>query len=374
MAVRGRGQPKWCRAIRPILFLLFAIGLTGCQTMEDNNFSRVENEPAPLPPETRASFGRMGIIALDGGAGYEIHSTPPPETSISPAIAKAVGAVTGEMIKQAVFNRDASDHVDSNWHRPDDHKHSNPDKPAPNQYRSPAPQGNSGHSSGSQESHQHSPSDKHWHEDKTDSSGLKDAGSELLGDVAAAGATALAAGVIHVIEKILDHAKKVERETSDKLMQRVASEQPMSPVIKARMHQLAAKQGCERLVLLDDSADAAFNTPGGTNAASQIISASGADSVLVLRMTGEELAVESVGSLRFFAEANYSALRTRDGAVLLSDSLVYSSRSRTLNAWSAHHGRRLKAERKHAEDLFGKMLLEKLFDTTSKSSLTIDTK
>lgn len=366
--VRGRKQTKWAKAIFRIL-LIFFLGLTGCQTVENTNFSRVENEPAPLPPEMRASFGRMGIIALDGGANYGIHSTPPPETSISPAIAKAVGNVAGKVIKQAAFNRDSASHVDSHGHKQEAPKYSNPGKPPANQHHSPATQGNSGHSSGSQQaSHQHSSSDKHSHDDKSHSSGLEDAGGELLGDVAAAGAIVVAAGVIHLVERVFDHVKKVQSETSDKLLQKVASEQPMSPVIKVRMQQLAAKQGCEHLVLLGDSVDAAFNTPDGTNAASQIISASGADSVLVLRMAGEELAVEGVDSLRFFAEAKFSVLRTRDGAVLLTDSLVYSSQSRPLNDWNAHHGSRLKEERKHAEELFAQMLLEKFFGTASQNN------
>ena len=56
--------------LRFCLIALAAVTFSGCQTGEDN-FPRIINEPMPVPPAQRSSFGVIGILPADLAAHFE---------------------------------------------------------------------------------------------------------------------------------------------------------------------------------------------------------------------------------------------------------------------------------------------------------------
>ena len=78
---------SWLCSPPSLALLIFAAASAGCRTRE-GNFSRIINEPAPVPETVRASFGRMGVLLTSDNPqlGYKRPATP--SESILPVMDK----------------------------------------------------------------------------------------------------------------------------------------------------------------------------------------------------------------------------------------------------------------------------------------------
>lgn len=70
-----------------LLLIIFAVASSGCRTHE-GNFSRIINEPAPVPENVRASFGRVGVLLTSDNPKFGFQRPATPSESILPVMDK----------------------------------------------------------------------------------------------------------------------------------------------------------------------------------------------------------------------------------------------------------------------------------------------
>jgi hypothetical protein len=78
----GRLRCSWLNLLHTTLLIFLLNICSGCRTTE-GNFSRIINEPAPVPENVRTGFGRMGVLLTSENPEFNFN---PPATPVEAAI------------------------------------------------------------------------------------------------------------------------------------------------------------------------------------------------------------------------------------------------------------------------------------------------
>jgi hypothetical protein len=84
--------------LRLCAIALVALAFSGCQTGEDN-FPRIINEPMPVPPAQRSSFGVIGILPADLAAHFEFGQPDSPGEAAGVIGTKAFVGLTDSSVR-----------------------------------------------------------------------------------------------------------------------------------------------------------------------------------------------------------------------------------------------------------------------------------
>ena len=108
--------------------------------------------------------------------------------------------------------------------------------------------------------------------------------------------------------------------------------------IQAKIHALAGEQRRRNLVPIVEMETAGLKSLNPTNAAFQVLAASGADSVLLVRMVDHRFQSDEgiQPSMPFAVEAEIAVIRVVDGKILAKSALAYRSQERSFIEWGAH--------------------------------------
>ena len=384
-------RKRWrlCLVLAPhVAVTVLIAACAGCHTPDDN-FSRIINEPAPLPADVRASFGTVGVLPESRAA----QESPP-----LPASPAELG--TAEMIEPPGL------HVNPTWIGPAHSQEKDPMRAgggleATTNTKHPATGPNSSLGSGQRP---HNPADSHpsghtgsglsstgaahpghgadskspasaqasgEHGGSHSSAGGShsshggDAVSSLGGLFEDEGGEALAIDLLGaagaLMEKVFEHQEAKGFKKGVAALRHVARDDPLRNGIDERLVQLASKWHCEKLLPLPEPALDATAT-GATNTDGKTPKNPGIDSVLRVNICDERFVIDGFHWMAFAADAEVSVWRVADGMLLHQGKLIFQSRDRKFNEWGAHHARRLRAEMKTAQRLFAQALLQELFD------------
>jgi hypothetical protein len=324
-------QQLWQRRAQgkaPFSWLAFALllaGASGCASSA-GNFSRIVNEPAPLPADLRASFGRMGVLPDD----------VPPELVIeypstrSEVMMSRMGQTFNALEK-------------SRWESTSQRQPSGPPpKPA-----KPAQPGIQSQPKSSAASGSKSAGDTLGNE-------FDDLAGGLLFDM-------LAAGMTGVVDAMIEGVSEKELEHGETTLRRALLDDPLQPGIQRCLFQDAAGLRLDNLVPLPDSELTGLGHDAGTNGL-QVLAGRGIDSVLLVRIINQQFSLHGHFDppMFFTAEADVRVVRVSDGAVLHFGTLIYRSDERQFGEWGAHNARSFRAEMKTAQKMFAEALLEQL--------------
>lgn len=342
------------------VLILLLVTVSGCGTV-DPPFSRITNEPAPLAPELRASFGTVGILTEPLPTDIDSAKSPRPQSPGSAtqdpdaALAQAAILLAANAVSDAI----------SQEHAPAPHSHAPEPKPAAAARRpspvvtpgtrtierhpssKPAERGENNHSGGSK-----------GHSNKDDF--LGDAGAEFAGPLVVIGlAEAVNAirAAVEAIQAAEDAVQEQEAQRSGELLRQAATEDPLQPGVETRLQELAARKNWGRLVSIPPNAMEAVKSRNDYQSFSHL----DINSVLEIQISSERFVSEHLHSIIFTAQAKVFVVRVTDGQVLHAGELNYESGPHSYVDWSAHHAKRLHEEFKQARELMAEVLMEQLF-------------
>lgn len=397
---------------RRFVFILFVAGASGCST-DQINFSRVINEPAPLPPEVRASFGTVGMLSVSARPEIDSHNSPQsrPGPIIIPGMANPLFPAKIELAANAVSDspnlvqKSEPDHAKPEPDASQAGPSPLPDVSQPNSVTHYTPasrfvqaghepmingapsQRRENHTSTSQlpqtgrqsvtnvaqpnKGVDHGPASKpagreashHPHENKKESDnddGLAGAGVGMAAALAVAGLVGAGEVVKLVVDKVqeMEAAKSAERlRRSGGLLRQIATKDPLEPGIEKRLKELALRRDWGKLVTIPkpalDAVESRSDYPALTSA--------GVDSVLELQISDERFISRGIRSVNLLVQARVAVVRAADGDVLHTGEIDYQSCPRSYADWKANHAKHLQAERKQARELLAEVLMEQLF-------------
>ena len=286
--LRGRCKKSTEVALLCLFLPLFA---SGCQT---SSFSRIINEPAPLPLELRARFGKVGVV--------------PDALAADPRLSRPLNKSDAMVL--------ITDRTYRNIDRTLD-----PEK-----------------------------------------------GSTVFFEMFFAAPFSAAVGLLGgltsgVSEQDLKHAEAAIR--------KAIREEPLERGLQAHIYALAGEQRRTNLVALQPAEISALKSQNSTNLNYQILTGSGVDSVLLVRMVDHRFETRDAVNPRiaFAVEANIAVVRVADGQELTRSAMSYRSPKRTLTNWAAHDAKALRAELETARNLFAEMILNQYFGERRSISL-----
>jgi hypothetical protein len=351
--------------------------VSGCRTA-DTNFSRVLDEPAPLPEHQRASFGVVGVFPP--GASQEFHF-PYPATpgEVMAERSSATFAMVGGFLAAAAASSAHDDHshnfdgphTPSNL--PRDHPQREDRSPASGRPHPPStPSENPAPSAGAsktasassaKDTHSHDSGKNAKHDGSASGPGFADGLGEEVGGVllvlAAAGVVSLADGAI---EALFTGVSKAEAQRLEAMLQQALKDEPLQPGIQTRLTQIAARSGLRKLVQVPDPI---FATPSqtATNQLAAVPAVPWVDSMLVIQISDQGFlpAASLSRSLFFAAEARALVVRASDGQVMHTSVYHYQSRARTFTDWGANNAKNLRWELQQAQQILAEIILQQFF-------------
>lgn len=310
----------------------------------DTNFSRILNEPAPLPEPVRTSFGVVGLLPSEESSSF-VFEYPARRAEI---IATR-SAQTFEWLAESSRHEGDSEHFPtaSTPNEKRNQTHSSPGHTSPGS----APHTTSQSNSNSKEPHDSNPSF---------GAELGQEAGEFLVGLMAGSAISLLDGFL---EAIFTGVSRAEIKKNEATVRRALRENPLQQGIHSSLCQIAAKSKSDRLVLVPQAAVAHLQSSSATNLDHGSPSAPAVDSLLAVRVSTQGFSPASSlnRSLYFIAQAQVRVIRISDGKVLHFSHLDYQSRERTFTDWGAHNAKYLRAEIQKAEQTFAETCLEQLF-------------
>jgi hypothetical protein len=331
-----------------VLALSFALG-AGCRS-SDTNFSRIVNEPAPLPESVRSSLGVVGLLPPSVSSEFAFQYPMTPGQVMVTRSTQTFASLTGA----ALAANEAKEHFPSSSF---EEKH----EPAKSRQES------------RRETWLQTGTDKdRGHEDTKSSSRHEnrpgsDFGEELGDEAGALLAGLLVLGTVSLVdgavEALFTGVSKAEAKECAAALRQALHDYPLQPGIQTRLGKIAAKNNFERLIPIPESAVPQTNGQGITNLDYRSLRDLGLANVLAIGISNQGF-VPAGGlnhSLYFVAEAKVVVLRVPDGALVHAGVLDYQSRSRSFTEWGKKHGKYLRAELKQAQQTFAETLLEQLF-------------
>ena len=335
-----------------VLALSFAIG-AGCRS-SDGNFSRIVNEPAPLPESVRASLGVVGLLPPGVSSEFAFQYPPPPGDVM---VTRSEQTFT-TLASVALASDDPKEHFPRTGFS-DEHKLA---KPKQDSHREgglhaavqAAPNNDRG---------QHDPKNSSRHESRHGSNfgeELGDEAGELVAGLLGIGAVSLVDGFF---EAMFTGVSKAEAKECAAALRQALHDDPLQPGIQTRLTKIAAKNGFERLTPVPDSVVVQTNGQNSMNLDYRSLRELGVSNVLAIGISNQGFvpAGDLKHSLYFVAEAHIVVWRVPDGAVVHSGVLDYQSRSRSFVEWGKKHGKYLRTELKQAQQTFAETLLGQLF-------------
>lgn len=335
-----------------LLLVLLLAAATGCRSTD--NFSRIVNEPAPLPESVRSGFGKVGVLPPGTAADF-VFAHPASRGQIvlvrsTETFNTLASRVTFDTDDQAQASHRAQAKPDQPRIRAE---HSERD--LTKGIRPGIPDRKEANDTSG---HTHA----HHHDDSSSSFGdeIGQEATEVLAGLVIIGAVSLVDGLA---EALLTGASKTEIKQSELALRKTLRDNPLQPGIQTCLGQLAGKGQLEHVVAVPDSALPAPTSQTETNNLQATLSSLGLDSLLSIRITQQGFRPGDGlnRSLGFVAEAEVRVTRLSNGEVLHAGFLDYQSRERKFTEWGASHARLLRAELRQAQRQFAEAIVEQLF-------------
>jgi hypothetical protein len=290
-----------------LVAMLFAFVSAGCRTSEPN-FSRIINEPAPLPSAVRDKFGVLGLLPLDTLSAAELSRPANRLEAIVPVGGKAFGRV-----------RDST-----RWEESDGERFN--------------------HRTGEYETHP------------------RVIEKEFNQEVASLAFSSLAAGLVGVVGGLFAGVPEAEIQRSEASLRLALAERPLEAGVHEQMVKLVRRHATNHVVL--SSADAALlNLASATNRNLAALAGRGLDSVLWVRVDYQRFdhAKGVNPPMTFASGVSLQVLRVSDGALLHTSFLDYRGRRKKFTEWAAQDAKSFRAELSRASQFLGAAAVEKLF-------------
>jgi hypothetical protein len=351
------------RALPCFVLVLSLAFVAGCRS-SGTNFSRIVNEPAPLPESVRANLGVVGLLPAGVSSEFTFEYPPTQGEVMMTQSAQTFTTLTDS----ALASTGPKEHFPTTGSR-EEHK---PVKARRESHREgtlhDAIQDAANKDRGKDRGQHEDVKKSNRHESQPDSDFGEDLRDEVGGLVAGwliIGAVSLVDGFV---EALFTGVSKAQARECAAALRQALHDDPLQPGILTRLNKIVAKNGFERLLPIPDSAVVQTNGQSIRNLDYRSLSDLGVSNVLSIGISNQGF-VPAGGlnhSLYFVAEAQVVVARVPDGAVVHAGILNYQSRSRSFTEWGKKHGKYLRAELKQAQQIFAETLLEQLFAPVTK--------
>ena len=284
-----------------LLLLTTALAMTGAGCRSPDDFSRIVNEPMPLSEGTRKEFGTVALL---------------PSDAVPDVLFKSYDSLANAAPPWAIktFKRlDAATRIDNNFDKPDKRELNDP----MNYY---------------------------------------DVGRLLC--------VSVAAGAAAVAEAVVSTAPQAQLDASQAAVRQALEEEPLQPLLEAKVQDVAAARHCEQLVKMPGPLLASLKSQTTTNRIFVSLTNAVIDSVLLVRVHRQQFGVvRRLNPPMIFAiTVDVYIFRAVDGSVSHFNSLEYRSGEHKITTWGANDAKRLRAEIRFAQSRFADSILTELFD------------
>ena len=297
------------RRSAPLLLaaMLLSFVSAGCRTSEPN-FSRIINEPAPLPSGVREKFGVIGLLPLETRSVAELSRPANRLEAIMPVGGRTFDTVRGS----------------TRWEESDGERFN--------------------HRTAEYETHP------------------RVIEKEFNQEVASLAFSSLAAGLVGVVGGLFAGVPEAEIQRSEESLRRALAERPLEAGVHEQVLKLTRRHATNYIAL--SAADAAtLNLGNATNRNLAALGERGLDSVLWVRVDYQRFdhAKGVNPPMTFASGVSLQVLRVSDGALLHTSFLDYRGRRKKFTAWAERDAKSFRAELSRASQFLGAAVVEKIF-------------